>query len=180
MTRQEAVELIDELFASWYPCLFRFLLRATQNVEQAEDIVQETFTHLYRNLARGRTVDNPRAWTLCVARRHLRRYVSGRRNAESLEELENLPAAGWTPCEWTQFEEVLGNVAGLSRREEEALLLRLEGLKYREIAEQLGISPNTVTTLLMRGLAKLKARIRGARSATRFHRMAVKRGATAL
>jgi len=44
----------------------------------------------------------------------------------------------------------------LSPREEEVLLLRLETLKYREIAEQLGISINSVNTLLARALRKLQ------------------------
>jgi RNA polymerase sigma factor (sigma-70 family) len=44
----------------------------------------------------------------------------------------------------------------LSRREEEVLLLRLEAMKYREIADQLGISMNSVNTILARALQKLK------------------------
>ena len=44
----------------------------------------------------------------------------------------------------------------LSPREEEVLLLRLEALKYREIAEQLGIGINSVNTLLARALRKLQ------------------------
>jgi RNA polymerase sigma factor (sigma-70 family) len=44
----------------------------------------------------------------------------------------------------------------LSPREEEVLLLRLEALKYREIADQLGISMNSVNTLLARALRKLQ------------------------
>jgi RNA polymerase sigma factor (sigma-70 family) len=44
----------------------------------------------------------------------------------------------------------------LSPREEEVLLLRLEAMKYREIAEQLGIGVNSVNTLLARALRKLQ------------------------
>jgi RNA polymerase sigma factor (sigma-70 family) len=44
----------------------------------------------------------------------------------------------------------------LSRREEEVLLLRLEAMKYREIADQLGISMNSVNTILARALQKLR------------------------
>lgn len=47
----------------------------------------------------------------------------------------------------------------LSPREEEVLPLRLESLKYREIAEQLGISVNSVNTLLARALRKLQKAI---------------------
>ena len=44
----------------------------------------------------------------------------------------------------------------LSPREEEMLLLRFEALKYQGIAAQLGISMNSVNTLLERALRKLQ------------------------
>jgi RNA polymerase sigma factor (sigma-70 family) len=44
----------------------------------------------------------------------------------------------------------------LSVREQEVLLLRLESMKYREIAAALGISINSVNTLLARALTKLQ------------------------
>ena len=44
----------------------------------------------------------------------------------------------------------------LSPREEEVLLLRLDALKYREIADQLGISMNSVNALLARALRNLQ------------------------
>ena len=44
----------------------------------------------------------------------------------------------------------------ITRREEEVLLLRLKALKYRRIAAQLGISPNSVKTLLARALRKMQ------------------------
>ena len=47
-------------------------------------------------------------------------------------------------------------LAVLTPREEEVVLLRLASLKYREIADELGISPKTVSTLLTRALKKLE------------------------
>ena len=44
----------------------------------------------------------------------------------------------------------------LSPREQEPLLLRLEAMKYREIADRLGISVNSVNSLLARALQKLQ------------------------
>jgi RNA polymerase sigma factor (sigma-70 family) len=49
-------------------------------------------------------------------------------------------------------EDIRSLLSVLSPREEEVLLLRLESLKYREIASQLGISMNSVNTLLARAL----------------------------
>jgi transposase len=52
--------------------------------------------------------------------------------------------------------EIRGLLSVLSPREEEVLLLRLEALKYREIADHLGISMNSVNALLARALRKLQ------------------------
>jgi len=56
----------------------------------------------------------------------------------------------------SSFGDIRSLLSVLSPREEEVLLLRLEALKYREIAEQLGISMNSVNTLLARALRKLE------------------------
>lgn len=50
----------------------------------------------------------------------------------------------------------------LTPRETEVLLLRLEGLKYHEIAGELDISLNTVGTLLVRSMRKLREAVRPA------------------
>lgn len=184
MTRQEAVKLVDQLFQDWYPSLFRYLLRATQSVELAEDLAQQSFMDLYRELARGRKVENPKAWTLCVARRHLQRQMREQarrdRGAEPVEAMEPPPARSKNPEEQAEYLAITAMFSSLSRREEEVLLLRLEGLKYREIAAQLGISPNSVSTLLVRALAKLKAWLNAEAPPKQQHRAVVKRGQKAL
>jgi RNA polymerase sigma factor (sigma-70 family) len=47
-------------------------------------------------------------------------------------------------------------LAQLTRREEEVVLLRLEGLKYAEIGKQLGIHVSSVKTLIARAIQKLQ------------------------
>jgi RNA polymerase sigma factor (sigma-70 family) len=63
---------------------------------------------------------------------------------------------GESATEMSKLVEIRGLLSVLSPREEEVLLLRLEALKYREIAEHLGISMNSVNTLLARALRKLQ------------------------
>jgi RNA polymerase sigma factor (sigma-70 family) len=72
---------------------------------------------------------------------------------ESLDELE---IAGDAVNELSSIVDIRNFLSVLSPREEEVLLLRLEALKYREIAEQLGISMNSVNSLLARALRKLQ------------------------
>jgi RNA polymerase sigma-70 factor (ECF subfamily) len=54
-------------------------------------------------------------------------------------------------------------VLALTEQERQCLFLRAEGLRYRQIAEILGVSVGTVSILLARSLDKLK-RAGGART----------------
>jgi RNA polymerase sigma factor (sigma-70 family) len=72
------------------------------------------------------------------------------------ELLDESEIAGSAENERPGLMDIRSLLSVLSPREEEVLLLRLEALKYREIADQLGISMNSVNTLLARALRKLQ------------------------
>jgi len=157
MGEQEASRLIESVFESWGPSLARYVYRATGSRELADDFVQEAFMALYRELRLDKKVENPRGWTLTVVRHHISKYErSLRRHGEQLEPSENMEAFQTGPLLPTPPEDDLTALFSvLSDREEEVVLLRMESLKYREIADQLGISIKSVGTLLARALRKL-------------------------
>ena len=165
MSRAEASELVHGLFDCWYPTLVRYALRATGSLEAAEDVAQETFMLLYKALREGQSIDNPKGWTLCVARRQIGRQKrwAARDLAcrDSLDALEHLPQGrlDWEPPA-PGLDEASRMLSRLSPREGEVLLLRMQAMKYREIAAHLGISPNSVNTLLSRALQKLRGAAR--------------------
>jgi len=158
MGEQEASRLIESLFESWGPSLERYSYRATGSRELADDLVQEAFMALYRELRLGKKVENPRGWTLSVVRHHISKHErSLRRQGEQLEPSENMEAfqtGHLLPA--TPEDDLTALFAVLSEREEEVVLLRMESLKYRDIAEQLGINIKSVGTLLARALRKLQ------------------------
>jgi RNA polymerase sigma-70 factor (ECF subfamily) len=160
MNRREATQILTDLFDTWYPSLVRYAYRLTGNLEQAEDAVQEAFLALYRDLGRGATVANPKGWTLVVVRREVLRRARHNRLEGirvALEDAESLPVMSTDPrMADFLFGDVLRLFGVLTAREEEVLLLRIESLKYREIGELLGISSNSVTTLLSRAIRKLR------------------------
>ena len=116
---------------------------------------------LYSELRRGTRIDNPKGWTLCVVRRQISKHLKSAVNKaglhESLDFLDTIPFGGfrWKEPVFDQ-EDTAKLLSVLSSREEEVLLLRMEALKYREIASLLGISPNSVNTLLARAIRKLQ------------------------
>lgn len=172
MNREEATSRVDELFESWYAQMVRYAWRLTGQPPSAEEIVQDTFLDLYRALRAGQEIRHPKAWTMSVVRRKAydrRREPFGVDAEHEPLEGPNEAAEDWSERLQTAIDSqrVRDCLALLSVREEEVLLLRLESLKYREIAQTLGISINSVNTLLARALGKMQRALGGTREAAR-------------
>jgi RNA polymerase sigma factor (sigma-70 family) len=164
MTQHETSRIINELFHSWYASLVRYACRHTGGVALAEDLVQEVFLELCRHLRAGKPISSPKGWTLKVLRHRISKssFYADKDRGLVFESLEHLDAEHH-PNLWLepnldrglQMDEVARLFSRLSAREEEVVLLRLEGLKYREIGEHLGISPKSADTLFARAFHKL-------------------------
>jgi RNA polymerase sigma factor (sigma-70 family) len=152
-------QAICSLFQEWGESLFRHAFRLTRSHETADDLVQEAFLSLYMEFRRGRQMTNPRAWMLGLVshkaariHRDLHRWAADQRMVEDLAAPENGGVEFWDVPD----DELIPLLKPLSAREAEVVLLRLQSLKYREIAQQLGISHKSVATLLARALAKMQ------------------------
>jgi len=169
MNRDHAAQLVSALYESWYAAAVRYAYRLTASLELAEDVVQESFMLLYRELRHGRAIGNPKGWTLVVIRRQISKQVRSYQSLDphnlSLELLDSMPSAmpSWKEPGFEE-DDATRLLAILTSRELEVILLRMEALKYREIAGQLGINPNSVNTLLARALRKLQKAVAERRS----------------
>src|SRR5260221_14405337 len=72
------VARVNRLFDDWYAVLVRQAVAVTGRLEVAEDVVQEAFYLLYRELLAGKNITNERAWTFTVGRRQAVRGVARR------------------------------------------------------------------------------------------------------
>ena len=153
------IERVNRLFDNWYGTLVSYAGSLTGTSDLAEDVVQEAFYLLYRELNAGRPIANEKAWTFCVVRREIGRQVYRRRKHEvSLDDPELRHCAALARQEPPTGSEDLSSLfAMLSPREEEVLLLCMETMKYREIGAALGISHNTVATMHRRAIHKLRS-----------------------
>lgn len=166
MTRDEAAVVVGSLFESSYASLVRYAIRKVGSFAIAEELVQDTLLDLYSTLRWAGSVDHPKAWAISVLQRKVQRNFRQRAKEglrEPIEDLDALAMAG-QPDQERLFEPGPGEVkqllSVLTSREQEVVLLRMESLKYCEIARVLGISRNSVNTLLARALRKLQAAAR--------------------
>jgi RNA polymerase sigma-70 factor (ECF subfamily) len=158
---QEVIDLFDEMRNRLLRYLFSFGLA----VPDCEEILQETFLALFQHLKRGKSRESLRAWLFRVAHNlALKKRLRSRRDFHSLTDSmttakETVADPGPSPeaqLSSTQIQQrmraVVEALPDLDRR---CLLLRAEGLRYREIASVLDMSLGAVSLSLGRSMARV-------------------------
>lgn len=158
---------VTDTFLELREPVYRYLLGMLEPGE-AEDAAQEAFLRLFTELQAGRRIDNVRAWVFQTAHN----LAIDRRRRSVREE-------HWDEDAWKRIEEelrepgpdaqhaflekerLLAMRAALSRltpQERRSMELRAEGLRYREIAEVLGVRISSVQNYLARAIEKVMRR----------------------
>jgi len=158
-------EAFDELYALLAPVVRRYLLSHARDAARADDLVQETFLQLHR--ARH-TYDSAYAvtpWAMAIAR-HVRlmdRRTQSRRPwaPEDVTEME-LPVRGEAAAyaEKTDVRRALGLVS--APRRDAVIQHHVWGWSFREIAAKAGIAETAAKLRSSRGMAQLRALLKGA------------------
>jgi RNA polymerase sigma factor (sigma-70 family) len=144
-----------ELYERYSAQIFGYCLHQLGSREEAEDAVQTTFMNAFRGLQRGIVPELESAWlfkiahNVCLSRRRSswrRGKVESPNNFEVLQEV--IPGREHVNDELIRLQEVLEAMPENQRR---AILLReWQGLTYREISTELGLSQAAVETLIFR------------------------------
>lgn len=149
------------LFRELRKPLIRYLLCLGLSVDDAQDVVQDAFLSLHSHLTAGGSRENIRGWLFRVAHNRARncqnRYEH--RFGGSLDEGIDPASEADTPERAMLQREKLQRLERamklLTESERECLLLRSEGLRYREIGEVLGVPTSTVGDTVDRAIRKL-------------------------
>jgi RNA polymerase sigma-70 factor (ECF subfamily) len=153
----EATTLYQELRKP----LLRYLAGLGLSPDEAQDIVQESFLSLHKHLAGGGSQTNIRSWLFRVAHNRARNHQQSytQRMGQPLDAVFDAASRDATPeqaaLEREKFRRMDKAVRALGVQERECLMLRAEGLRYREIGEVLGIPTSTVADLVERAIKKL-------------------------
>ena len=159
--RENAAAGFEALVRQYERLVLVTALRIAGNMDDAQDISQEVFLRLYRNLDKVRAMQNLSGWLYRVtvnACFDLRR----RRPAGVSVELSDDFASGETDpqqavAEAERRRALEMSLRILSEKERAALVLRdLEGLSTEEVAEALGSSAATVRSQISKARIKVK------------------------
>ncbi len=158
--------LVAGLFEEESAALVRLARLFTDDRNAAEDLVQEAFVRLHhathRIEDRSRAAAYLRSIVLNLARDHNRRGLMSLRHFEALTPEASPDAMDDRIVLDEQQAAVVDALHALSSQQRDCLVLRfyLE-LSEQEIADTLGISPNSVKTHCRRGLDRLRVRLEG-------------------
>jgi len=154
-----------DLYDREHIAIRRYLIFLGVTSEAAQEIVQDIFLKLHEHLLARGDRSNLRAWLYRVAHNMARNTQTARhsRRTDSLdaEDFQRQLAAAESSAEERLLEaerlqRVGAAIGSLSDAQRECLILRAQGLKYREIAEALSLSVSTVAENVQRGLEKLR------------------------
>jgi len=178
-----AGETIDRLVDRYYRSIIRFFLERGFSIEESHDLTQDTFLRAYRYHGGFRGEARASTWLFHIAsniyRGELRTRAAQKRSAEILE-LDGLGEVALDGLPWADRGKpdplsrlLLGErtrtlqnaIEDLPQQVRRATILRVrQDLKYREVAEVLNVSIETVKSHLHQAKSQLREKL-GTRAA---------------
>lgn len=162
----------DEAFTLHHRAVFRTACALLRDASVAEDVTQEVFLRLYRSRDSAPGGELLRPWLLRVAINLARNTIrgQGRSMVRDTDYEKSAPSAVVAPEKdferrmiLEQARRALDNIREPMRS---CLLLRQQGLSYREISETLSIRETSVGSLVARGrkeFARVYGKVGGSR-----------------
>ena len=147
-------DAFGELYKSFAPMVHGIVLARVPR-DEAADIVQEVFLSAYKNLHTLRDRTAVGAWLAMIARNRATEFYRQMKPTEELP--EDLKGKNDSKAE---AREILTTIRSLPDTYKETLILRLvEGMTGQEIAEQTGLTPESVRVNLHRGMKLLRQKL---------------------
>jgi len=160
---EKALEL---LIQKYLKPIYGYVFKFVQNQQDAEDLTQETFLKMWRNLKKFKKEKNFKSWLFAIAKNTCFDFLRKKKKNLALN-LENLEIiADFAPSFLEELEKE--NWTEKIKREMEKLPFKMQkvldlyynfGLNFREISEILKEPVNTIKSRHNRAIYKLKKSI---------------------
>jgi len=153
---------LKSLFDAYYSVLCLYSVQITESLHQSEDIVQELFINLWEKKLYNNIETGLRLYLFYSVRNQ---SITFAKKNSKYSDLQDVEEQSYTPIDDAYDEEDIENryerlhksLDKLSTQEYKVLTeIVLNGKKYKEVADDLNISVNTVKTHLGRALKALR------------------------
>jgi RNA polymerase sigma factor (sigma-70 family) len=164
----------SKLVQLWYKRIYNFGYKFFYDHDLAMEVAQKTFISMHKNIAGLQEVTRFKSWLYTIAVNYCREEARKRKTNRALSLNDLKPGEGEESYRWEESHQRRENperqlrqselsdllqscLMELSAEQREVVIMKeYEGLKFREIAETLGISENTVKSRMYYGLEGLK------------------------
>jgi RNA polymerase sigma factor (sigma-70 family) len=157
---KETIEF-DEAFSLHHRTVFRAARSVVQDCGLAEDVTQEVFIRLYKNMHTIADTDMLRPWLIRVALNLAKNTVRGNIRANTRDDnyvketVENSVFSVETEFEQqSEANEINRALNKIKEPLRSCLVLKQQGLSYREIAESLSLNETSIGTYVARARAE--------------------------
>lgn len=161
---------LELIFRRLYPRLCAYAQKFLQNINDAEEVVQEIFYAVWKNRERLDEQQSFKAYLFTAVRNRCLNLLATRRSQSRQAELlwflytqdtGTAPNAYHTLLAQDLERDLNAALEHLPKECKKVFeLSRFEGLKYQEIAQRLNISIKTVETQMSRALSRLRLELR--------------------
>ena len=149
---------LENLFDEFFQALCVFAESYVKDNALAVDMAQESFLALWFHRDRLRERGSIKSFLYTTVRNHCLNWIKkNRRRRQEFVQVESESFLETTIMRVETNRILYNAIDGLPPQTREIVLLSLDGLKNREIAEHLGVSENTVHTLKKSAYKKLKS-----------------------
>lgn len=155
--RRGEQDAFRELYEISYKPLYAFLLSYTLNIEDAQDLLQDTYIQIFKNCQMYHEKGNPMAWMMKIAKNlFLMKFRKDQEVSINYEDMEN--ELGFEDITNVDNRIILEKMFELLSVEDRNLIIMhdIGGLKHREIAKLLDMPVGTVLSRYHRVIRKLQ------------------------
>jgi len=158
------VQSFEALYRHLYTRLLKFSIQFTKNKESSEDIIAEVFVRCWENRKNSAHLENLESYFFIAVKNQTIKFLKKNSSFTFIDLVDSgdqLPVYTQTPESLLEQKELHKQLNGAIETlpAQCKLIFRLikeSGMKYKEVAELLEISPRTVQTQLFRAIAKLR------------------------
>ena len=145
--------------------LFRYAKSFVNDINEAEDIVQDVFLKIWDKRQDLKKINNIEAWSMTITRNLSLDKVKRRKLTFVGHESNSIEASGQeTPEDTVERSEIVHEmhalINSLSEKQKQVVFLRdIEGYSYQEIGDMMGLDLNLVKITLFRARENLRKKL---------------------
>jgi len=155
-------EKFDQLFLDYYPMLFHYGLKFSEEEQLVEDCIQELFIYLYEKDIDLTKIKYPKAYLFTALRRRILEFKQRKAKIKTAQVQPDIQFSAEdfsskNENDYSQKQFLVKQLNELPWRQKEAIYLKFfNNLSAKEIADIMGITSQVVSNTVYKAIKKIK------------------------